>query len=96
MSEQTATYTVTPQEIKDAVAMLGKGYKSEAANVAVRCTHTRVESCKMSVQEKAAQTIESLIVDLQGPDGKNPSREVALAVTKLQEARFWLMADYSA
>ena len=35
MSEQTATYTVTPQEIKDAVAMLGKGYKSEAANVAV-------------------------------------------------------------
>jgi len=51
---------------------------------------------EMSVQEQVARKIESLIVDLQGPDGKNPSREVALAVTKLQEARFWLMADYSA
>lgn len=51
---------------------------------------------EMSVQEKAAQAIESLIVDLRGPGGKPSSREVALAVTKLQEARFWLMADYSA
>jgi len=54
------------------------------------------EMQEMSVQEQVARKIESLIVDLQGPDGKNPSREVALAVTKLQEARFWLMADYSA
>jgi len=54
------------------------------------------EQVEMSVQEKAAQTIESLVVDLRGPEGKPASREVALAVTKLQEARFWLMADYSA
>ena len=44
-------------------------------------------------QEKLQQAInfvQALIADLKGPDGKAPSREVALAVTKLQEASFWL------
>lgn len=44
-------------------------------------------------QEKLQQAINfinSLIADLKGPDGKAPSREVALGVTKLQEASFWL------
>ena len=31
-----------------------------------------------------------IINALKGPDGKATSRENALAITKLQEARFWL------
>ncbi len=34
-----------------------------------------------------------VIVELRGPDGRASSREKSLAVTKLQEALFWLVED---
>lgn len=34
--------------------------------------------------------LQQVINVLRGPDGRAKSRENALAVTKLQEARFWL------
>lgn len=37
--------------------------------------------------------IANMISELRGPDGKGASREISLAITKLQEAGFWLEAD---
>lgn len=37
--------------------------------------------------------LEAMIKELRGPDGRPSSRERSLAVTKLQEARFWLGED---
>lgn len=37
--------------------------------------------------------LEDIIKQLRGPDGKPKSREQSLAVTKLQEARYWLGED---
>lgn len=34
--------------------------------------------------------IQDIVRELRGPDGKPSSRETALAITKLQEATFWL------
>lgn len=34
--------------------------------------------------------LQEMIDKLRGPDGRAASREVALAITKLQEARYWL------
>jgi hypothetical protein len=38
----------------------------------------------------AREILQEVIKQLRGPDGKPSSRAVALAITKLQEARFWL------
>lgn len=38
----------------------------------------------------AREIVRALVVALRGKDGKPASREVALAVTKLQEADHWL------
>ena len=38
----------------------------------------------------AREILQEMIKQLRGPDGKPPSRSVALAITKMQEARFWL------
>lgn len=37
--------------------------------------------------------LEAMIKELRGPDGRPSSRECSLAVTKLQEAQFWLGED---
>lgn len=37
--------------------------------------------------------LQEMIDSLRSVDGKAPTREKALAVTKLQEARFWLIED---
>ena len=37
--------------------------------------------------------LQEIINQLRGPEGKPKSREQALAVTKLQEARYWLGED---
>jgi hypothetical protein len=36
------------------------------------------------------EIILEIIKQLRGPEGKPASREIAIAVTKLQEANFWL------
>lgn len=36
------------------------------------------------------EVLQLIINALRGPDGRAPSREIALAITKLQEARFLL------
>jgi len=38
----------------------------------------------------AREILWEMIKQLRGADGKPPSRAVALAITKMQEARFWL------
>lgn len=37
--------------------------------------------------------IEEIIKNLRGPDGRASSRQKSLAITKLEEARFWLGED---
>ena len=52
---------------------------------------------KMTVLEftsdpaNSREIVVEVIKALRGPDGKNASRERSLAITKLQEAQFWLL-----
>lgn len=39
----------------------------------------------------ARSIVQELIKELRGKDGRAPNRETALAITKLQEAAFWLL-----
>jgi hypothetical protein len=34
--------------------------------------------------------LQEIIKQLRGPNGRGASREISLAITKLEEARFWL------
>jgi len=36
------------------------------------------------------ESLQAMIRDIQGPEKKAPSRELALAITKMQEARMWI------
>lgn len=38
----------------------------------------------------ARSIVQTLVKELRGKDGKPASREIALAITKLQEAAYWL------
>lgn len=50
-------------------------------------TEIELETCDLTELRIA---IEAMITNLRGPAGKPASRATALAVTKLQEAKFWL------
>lgn len=45
----------------------------------------------MDTLDDVCDAIEELVETLRGKDGKPASRETSLAVTKLQEALFWLI-----
>ena len=50
-------------------------------------THLEITSDPSNAREIILEIIKAFKRD---PEGRLPSREIALAVTKLQEARFWL------
>lgn len=45
---------------------------------------------KSNIHIQMRDALADMIRDIQGPDKRPPSRELALAVTKLQEARMWI------
>jgi hypothetical protein len=55
---------------------------------------TMPETTSLEITNDALSTIIlEMIKQLRGQDGKASSREKSLAITKLQEARFWIMED---
>jgi hypothetical protein len=56
-------------------------------------TTTREEMVSLEITDDPGtlrELLEAMIQALRGPTGRGASREASLAITKLQEARFWL------